>query len=86
MQDLLSRYGIVVVWLLMAGIYALIVPATFLTFGTFQTIFGSQSTLVFVVMGAVCVFIVGEFDLSIASMMGMSATSMAVLHVYAGVP
>ncbi|MFJ3473419.1 ABC transporter permease [Microbacterium maritypicum] len=86
LQDLLSRYGVVVVWLLMAGLYSLIVPKTFLTFGTFQTIFGSQSTLVFVVMGAVCVFIVGEFDLSIASIMGMSATSMAVLTVYVGLP
>lgn len=85
-QDLLSRYGVILVWIAMAAIYASIVPKTFLTFGTFQTIFGSQSTLVFVVMGAVCVFVVGEFDLSVASVMGMSATTISVLAVYAGVP
>lgn len=85
-HEILSRYGVVLVWLIMAAIYAVIVPQTFLTFGTFQTIFGSQSTLVFIVMGAVVVFVVGEFDLSIASMMGMSATMMSVMAVYWGVP
>jgi ribose transport system permease protein len=61
-------------------------PQTFLTFGTFQTIFGSQSTLVFLGMASVCTFVVGEFDLSIASMMGLSATVLPVLVVNQHVP
>ncbi|TXN29469.1 ABC transporter permease [Lacisediminihabitans profunda] len=81
-----SRYGIVVVWIAMSAIFAALAPQTFLTFGTFQTIFGSQSTLVFLGMAAVCIFVVGEFDLSIASMMGLSATVLAVLVVNQGVP
>jgi ribose transport system permease protein len=70
----------------MAAFYAIKVPETFLTFGTFQTIFGSQSTLVFLCMAAVCTFVVGEFDLSIASIMGLSATVVPVLAVNKGLP
>lgn len=81
-----SRYGIVAVWVLMAALFAVLAPKTFLTFGTFQTIFGSQSTLVFLGMAAVCTFVVGEFDLSIASMMGLSATVVPVLVVNQGLP
>jgi len=81
-----TRYGVLFVWLLMALFYALAVPETFLTFGTFQTIFGSQSTLVFLCMASVCTFVVGEFDLSIASIMGLSATVLPVLAVNNGLP
>jgi len=81
-----TRYGVVFVWLLMAGFYAVVVPSTFLTFGTFQTIFGSQSTLVFLCMASVATFAVGEFDLSIASILGLSATVLPVLAVNQGMP
>jgi ribose transport system permease protein len=83
---LFTRFGVVFVWLAMSIGYAIAVPDTFLTFGTFQTIFGSQSTLVFLCMAAVCTFVVGEFDLSIASIMGLSATVLPVLAVQHGLP
>ena len=85
-QRVTSRYGVVLVWLLMAAMFAVLAPDTFLTFGTFQTIFGSQATLVFLGMAAVCIFAVGEFDLSIASIMGLSATVLPVLAVNQGMP
>lgn len=81
-----TRFGVVLVWLVMAAGYAALAPDTFLTFGTFQTIFGSQTTLVFLCMAAVCTFVVGEFDLSIASTMGLAATMVPVLAVDHGVP
>lgn len=76
-----SRYGLLLFWLVMAAVYSVTVPHTFLTLGTAQTIFGSQSTLVFLCMAAVATFVTGEFDLSIASIMGLSATTLAVLAV-----
>jgi ribose transport system permease protein len=83
-NGVLTRFGVVLVWGAMAVFYAAMVPETFLTFGTFQTIFGSQSTLVFLCMAAVCTFVVGEFDLSIASIMGVAATVLPVLAVNHG--
>jgi ribose transport system permease protein len=80
-KSLASRYGLLLVWLGMAGFYAVAVPNSFVSLGTAQTIFGSQTTLVFLCMAAVATFVVGEFDLSIASTMGLSATTLAVLAV-----
>jgi ribose transport system permease protein len=76
-----SRYAIVAVWLLMSIGYAVSMPHKFLRASTFQTIFGSQQALVFLAMAALLTFVVGEFDLSIASTMGLSATLVPVLSV-----
>ncbi|MFE6366054.1 hypothetical protein ACFVP3_39650, partial [Streptomyces sp. NPDC057806] len=57
----------------------LLSPDQFLTTGTLQTIFGSQQALVFIGLGALCAFSVGEFDFSVAAVAGLSATLVAVL-------
>ncbi len=79
-----SRYALIGVWLLVAAFYAILEPSTLLTSGTFQTIFGSQQALVFLGMAAVVTFAVGEFDLSISAMLGLSATAVPVLVVNHG--
>jgi ribose transport system permease protein len=56
-------------------------PSLFLTKGTFQTIFGSQEPLVFLALALVVVSCVGEFDLSVSSILGLSATLVPVLNV-----
>ncbi|GHF19033.1 sugar ABC transporter permease [Amycolatopsis deserti] len=82
---LLSRYAVVGVWALMTAVFTLAAPDTFGQIATFQNIFGSQQALVFLALGALCTFVAGEFDLSIASIMGMSATTVPVLVVLHGV-
>lgn len=74
-----SRYALIGVWLVMAGIYGAIMPGKFLSTSTIQAIFGSQSALLFLAVAALCTFVVGEFDLSFASVMGLSATIIPVL-------
>lgn len=76
-----SRWAILGVWLALAGVYAVIEPAQFLQVGTVQTIFGSQEALVFISLGMLATLIVGEFDLSFASMQGLAATLVPVLSV-----
>lgn len=82
---LLSRYAIVGVWILMTLAFVAAAPRTFGQIAIFQNIFGSQQALVFLAIGALCTFIVGEFDLSIASIMGLAATIVPVLVVLNGV-
>ena len=65
----------------MAVVYAIIEPSTFLQTGTAQTIFGSQVELVFLALALICTFVVGEFDLSVAAVMGLSATLVPLLVV-----
>lgn len=84
--SLLSRYAVVVIWIALAGVYTLLTPVNFLQYGTFRAVFGSQQALVFLGLALVCVFVVGEFDLSVASNMGLAATIIPVLNVLHHVP
>jgi ribose transport system permease protein len=77
-----ERYAILALWGAMIALYSALEPSTFDTGGTFQTIFGSQAALVFLSMAFLCTVIVGEFvDLSVASILGLSATIVPVLSV-----
>jgi ribose transport system permease protein len=82
---LAPKYAIVAVWGLLVLFYGAIEPDKMLRHGTFQTIFGSQQALVFLSMALVVTFIVGEFDLSVASIMGLAATLVPVLFKLHGV-
>jgi ribose transport system permease protein len=77
--DFLARFALVGVWIALAGVFAILVGGTFLSSGTLKTIFGGQEPLVFLGMAAVVTFAVGEFDLSIAALLGLSATLVPVL-------
>ena len=75
----LRRGSLLVVWAALFLVFSLLKPGLFLTQGTLQTIFGSQQALVFIALGTLCAFAVGEFDLSVASVAGLSATLVPVL-------
>ncbi|MFF7334999.1 ABC transporter permease [Streptomyces sp. NPDC008150] len=77
--DTARRGSLIVVWALLFLTFGLLTPDKFLTVGTLQTIFGSQQALVFIALGALCAFAVGEFDFSVAAVAGLSATLVAVL-------
>lgn len=79
-----SRYAIIGIWVLLVVLYGALVPNTFLTAGTFRTIFGSQqnTALLFLTAALLCTIIVGEFvDMSIASNFGLAAVTVSVLTV-----
>jgi ribose transport system permease protein len=76
-----GRYAIVGLWGLMILAFTLAAPGHFLTLGTFQTIFGEQQAYVFLMLALICTLVVGEFDLSIASMFGLAATLVPVFGV-----
>jgi ribose transport system permease protein len=80
-----TRTAIIWIWVLMTVVYSVAEPATFFRTGTFQTIFDSQQTLVFLTLGLLCTMCVGEYvDLSICSVLGLSATMIPVLVVNEG--
>jgi ribose transport system permease protein len=80
-SSFVGRYALIGIWLVVAAIYAATKSNLFLTSGTFQTIFSSQDTIVFLGMAALLTLAVGEFDLSIASNLGLGAILMSVLIV-----
>jgi ribose transport system permease protein len=73
------RYGLVGVWIIMAGFYAIIMPGKFLQTATFQAILGSQSSILFLAFASLATFVVGEFDLSFAGVLGLTATIVPVM-------
>ncbi len=77
----IHRFAVLGVWAAMFLVYVALEPHKMLQTATFQSIFGSQQALVFLAMGALCTLVVGEFDLSIASVLGISATVVPVLAV-----
>jgi ribose transport system permease protein len=81
-----AHYALLGVWLVMAVIYGAIMPNKFVRTTTIQAIFGSQSALLFLGVAALCTFVVGEFDLSFASVMGLAATIIPTLTTLHGVP
>lgn len=74
-----SRYALIGVWIVMAAIYAIIMPNRFLGTSTAQAIFGSQSVVLFLALASLATFVVGEFDLSFAGVMGLAATIVPVM-------
>jgi ribose transport system permease protein len=78
-RSLSSKYALIGVWLAMSGVYLAIMPDKFGRASSVQAIFGSQQVLVFLAMAALSTLIVGEFDLSVASVMGLAATIIPVL-------
>jgi len=79
LRTIAAKYALIAVWAVMALYFYLQVPDTFGTSGTFSSIFGSQQVLVVLAMSALVTLVVGEFDLSVAAMMGVTATAIPVL-------
>jgi ribose transport system permease protein len=82
--DLARRYAVVVLWLAMALVFALLQPDLFLRQGTAQIVFGAHGELVFLCLALLCAFCVGEFDFSVASMMGLSGTATTIMYTQHG--
>ena len=86
LKELASRSSLIWIWVLVALVFVIIEPSTFLQSGTFKTIFGTQFELVFLAVAIICTFVVGEFDLSVAAILGLSATLVPLLSVQEGWP
>ena len=77
---LTAHYSVLGVWGILIGIYWAVKPDVFMTTSSWQSIFGSQYSLLFMAMALLCTIVVGEFvDLSVPSVFGFAATILAVL-------
>ena len=81
-----SRYSGLYVLGLFIIVYSVWLPATFPTTTTAQNVAANQAITGVAALGLVCALAVGAFDLSSASMLGLSSTIAAALMVRAGLP
>jgi ribose transport system permease protein len=78
---LLEQYGLLLAWGVLFLVFSLLRPDSYPTSANIQTIFGSQAILLVLTLGLLLPLTAGDFDLSIASNMGLSAMLVAVLNV-----
>jgi ribose transport system permease protein len=69
---LLSKWGLLLVFVAVFGAFSAWIPSKFPTSGNLQDILTSQPPGIFIAYAAMLVLVVGEFDLSIAATLGMS--------------
>ncbi|UOE43306.1 ABC transporter permease [Agromyces larvae] len=80
-----SRFAVIAVWILLIGLFMVLRPQNMFHPGTWGSIFGGQSDLVFLSAALLCTIIVGEFvDMSVASNFGLAAILVVVLNVTHG--
>lgn len=82
-SDILERYALVFFWGIICLIFSVLpsTSSTFPTITTFSTIFGSQAVIVVLTLGLIIPLTAGDYDLSIAFNLTLSAMVVAVLNV-----
>jgi ribose transport system permease protein len=84
MTDLAERYALLAAWGVTIVVFGILRPDTFLTTSNFTTIFGSQAILVVLTLALLVPLTAGDYDLSVAATMGLSAMTLAILNVNHG--
>jgi len=84
--ELARRYALLGVWVGLIAVFGAIEPDTFLTAANFRTILGSQTVLVVLTLGLLIPLTGGDYDLSVASVLTLSAMVVALLNVTHGWP
>ena len=85
LQKKLKQYGTVVILLVMIVFFAIMAP-NFRTMNNLITVLRQVSMLGILSVGLTFVFLLGDIDLSVGVMMGLSATTSALLMAKLGVP
>jgi ribose transport system permease protein len=81
-----ERIGVPVALLIVIVIFGFLEPATFLTMGNLTTILASQAVLVVLTLGLIIPLRAGDYDLSIAGTLTLSAMMIGVLNAHLGMP
>jgi ribose transport system permease protein len=81
-----ERFGLIGIWGLVAVVFAILEPTTFLSSGNAAIIFGSQSVLLVIAMAALLPSVNGDFDLSLGAVSSLTSMIIAILNVQHHMP
>lgn len=82
----IESLGLPIALMLVIVGFSIAMPDTFATVGNLQAVLGSQAVLLVLALGLLFPLVAGEFDLSAAAILSLSAMILAVLNVQLGVP
>lgn len=77
-------YALLVTWVAIIVLFGVLRPATFLAGGNISSTLSSQSVLVVVALAVLAPLIVGDLDVSVASVVGLSSMLVCILNVNVG--
>ncbi len=78
-QSELERFAVPMAWGVVIVIFWVLRPQTFMTVGNFATIFGSNAVLVVLTLGLLLPLRAGDYDLSVAGTLTLSAMMVGIL-------
>lgn len=81
-----QRYALVGAWIVVIVLFCILKPDTFATSANVQNILGSQAVLLVLTLGLILPLTSNDFDLSIASVLSLSAMVLALLNGEHGWP
>ena len=84
--DLIQRVALPAAWVVIIIGFGIASPHTFLTAANFQTMLGSQAVLLVLTLALIVPLTAGDYDLSVAGVLTLSAMLIAVLNVQHGWP
>lgn len=85
-REILNKYAVLGVLILIIAVFSILAPETFFTFENLRVITSSQSVLIIAALGLVLPFAAGEFDLSFGPMIAWASVMLAVLYVHLHIP
>ena len=80
------RLALPAAWALVVVLFGVLEPDTFLTAANLQSILASQAVLVVLTLGLLVPLLAGDYDLSVAAVLTLSAMVLALLNVEHGWP
>lgn len=86
LSNLAPRFGLIGVWLVVAAVFSILRPERFLTWSNVQTIFGTQTVILFLALALCVALSAGEVDLSITGVLGVTSVLGGFLNVDMGWP
>lgn len=81
-----ERYGLIGAWALLILLIGMARPDQMFAWNSYASMFGSNAMVVVLTLALIIPLTTGDFDLSIAAVMGLSSMIVAVLNVKLGYP
>lgn len=85
LHGLLERYALILIWAVLVVVFAIVRPDVFLQWSTVSLVLGSQTVLVVLALSLMIPLVAGDFDLSVAATMTLSAMVFAIMLQRVGV-
>src|ERR671931_1388218 len=82
----IARYSLAMILLVLLVGFSLIKPSSFATWSNYRSILNNQAVVVLLALGAMMPLIVGEFDLSVAGILGVAQALVTGLCALQGLP